>query len=415
MRTVHMVQIGLYHLLFGLAVVAIDGFLPARLSVLGISSLWTGIVVGTYSFSEAARIPFALISDSRSLFSRRRTSYIVVGNLVATLSFLTIPMVITSPIILISVVGFALGLSLSGPAADALLIDLSSEEERATAASTLHTLRILGFAMGGMMGTLIHRKWGFSNLFYVFGVVMLILTILSVYRVPDSGVGDNKPNNLNKPVNEIFTDFKNNLNKKNVILLTLFLLVFQIGLFMQNPILERFGIEEIMMPEEQAGTLNTAWAVGTLIAVLFASIYLMKRIGRMMTAYIGLLIAVLGLFLISIVTTLSQLYVSTFIFGIGSGLGSIPAIAIMMDICEGRTAASMIAFFGLIDALGKGTAAIMAGGLGQALGYRPIFQIEMFILLLAIILLRLTWIAHTQITDAKDKTISEIRTETNLI
>ena len=279
MRTVHMVQIGLYHLLFGLAVVAIDGFLPARLSILGISTLWTGIVVATYSFSEAARIPFALISDSRTLFSRRRISYIVVGNIVATLSFLTIPMVITSPIILISVIGFALGLSLSGPAADALLIDLSSEEERAKAASTLHTLRILGFAMGGMMGTLIHRLWGFSNLFYVFGVIMLILTFLSVYRVPDSGVIENKPNNLNKPVNEIFTDFKNNLNKKNVIVLTLFLLVFQIGLFMQNPILERFGIEEIMMPEDQAGTLNTAWAVGTLIAIIFASIYLMKRIG----------------------------------------------------------------------------------------------------------------------------------------
>ena len=87
----------------------------------------------------------------------------------------------------------------------------------------------------------------------------------------------------------------------------------------------------------------------------------------------------------------------------------------MMDICAGRTAASMIAFFGLIDALGKGTAAFIAGGLGQALGYRPIFQIEIFVLLIAIILLRLTWIAHTQITDVKDAPIPEIHTENNLI
>ena len=399
MRTVHMVQIGLYHLLFGMAVVAVDGFVPARHEVLGISPMLTGVVIGIYNMAEISRIPFGLVSDSRLLFSRRRTSYIVVGNLIATLGFCTIPSVVASPLLLISIVIFSVGLSLSGPAADALLIDLSTKEERPKAASALHSLRILGFALGGMIGTVLHRLWGFASLFYVFAGVMLFLTFLSVYRVPDSGFIGKNPINPNNQLKEIprITDLKKNLARRDVLLMALFLFVFQVGLFMQNAILERFGIRALHMPEEQAGTLNAVWAVGTLLAVLFTGFLLVKKIGRMAAAYLGFSVAALGLFLISIVETLSQLYISAFVFGIGSGMGSIPAIALMMDICEGGTAASMIAFYGLIDALGKGTAALLGGGGGQLLGYRPIFQIEILVLLVAIFLLRWTWVERMKV------------------
>ena len=397
MRTVHIVQIGLYHLLFGIAVVAVDGFVPARHEVLGISAIWTGVVIGVYNVAEISRIPFGLVSDSRLLFSRRRTSYIVVGNLVGTVGFCTIPSLVASPLLLISVVLFSVGLSLSGPAADALLIDLSSEEERAKAASALHSLRVLGFALGGMMGTVLHKLWGFDFLFYAFGGVMLVLTFLSVYRVPDSGFLEKNSLNPKNQLKDIprVVELKKNLARREVLLMTLFLFVFQVGLFMQNAILERFGVRELLMPEEQAGTLNAAWAIGTLLAVIFTGFFLIKKIGRMASAYLGFIIAGLGLILVSIVETLSQLYIATFVFGIGSGMGSIPAIALMMDICKvGGTAASMIAFYGLIDALGKGTAAFLGGGGGQILGYRPVFQIEILVLLAALLLLRLTWIEH---------------------
>ncbi len=397
MRTVHMVQIGLYHLLFGIAVVALDGFVPARHEVLGISALWTGIVIGGYNLAEISRIPFGLVSDSKLLFSRRRTSYLVVGNLVATLGFLTIPLVVASPLLLISVVIFALGLSLAGPAADALLIDLSTKEERPKVASALHSLRILGFAVGGMVGTVLHRLWGFNILFYVFGAVMLVLTFLSVYRVPDSGIIEKNPITSNNQLKTILRVYKlkENLARREALFMALFLFVFQIGLFMQNAILERFGIRELHMPEEQAGTLNAVWAIGTLFAIIFTGFFLIKRIGKMAAAYIGIIIAVIGLFLISIVETLCQLYIATFVFGIGSGIGSIPPISLMMDISEvGGTAATMIAFYGLIDALGKGIAAFLGGGGGQILGYRPIFQIEILVFLIALFLLRLTWFEH---------------------
>ena len=399
MRTVHMVQIGLYHLLFGIAVVALDGFVPARHEVLGISTLWTGIVIGGYNLAEISRIPFGLVSDSKLLFSRRRTSYIVVGNLVATLGFITIPLVVASPLLLISVVIFALGLSLAGPAADALLIDLSTKEERSKAASALHSLRILGFAVGGIIGTVLHRQWGFAFLFYVIAGIMLLLTFFSVFRVPDSGFIKKRPITTSNQLNEIsqLANLKKNLARRDVLFMAIFLFVFQVGLFMQNAILERFGIRALQMPEEQAGTLNTVWAVGTLLAILFTGFLLVKKIGRMASAYIGFSIAVLGLFLVSIAETLSQLYISAFVFGIGSGMGSIPAISLMMDICEGGTAASMIAFYGLIDALGKGTAAILGGGGGELLGYRPIFQIEILVLLVAIFLLRWTWVERMKV------------------
>jgi len=387
-----MVQIGLYHLLFGMAVVALDGFLPARHEVLGISVLWTGVVLATYSYAQISRIPFGLFSDTRPLFSRRRTSYIVVGNLIATLGFLTIPFVVSRAILLISVILFSMGLSLSGPAADALLIDLSSMQERSRAASVLHSLRIFGFALGGILGAVLHRIWGFTQLFLVFGGIMLILTIMSVLRVPDSSLTKQPVISLNGQVNVIsrVVKLKKALMQKDVLLMTLFLFIFQIGLFMQNTILERFGVGELLMPEEQAGTLNATWAIATLVAVILTGFFLIKKIGRLSAAYLGFIIAACGLFVISLAETLRFLYIGAFIFGFGSGMGSIPAIALMMDICEGEIAASMIAFFGLIDALGKGTAAFLAGGGSQLLGYRAIFQIEIIFLLVALPLLRLT-------------------------
>ncbi|MFQ6125965.1 MAG: MFS transporter [Candidatus Heimdallarchaeota archaeon] len=412
MRTTHMVQIGLYHLLFGIAVVALDGFVPARHEVLGISALWTGIVIGGYNLAEISRIPFGLVSDSKLLFSRRRTSYIVVGNLVATLGFLTIPLVVASPLLLISVVIFALGLSLAGPAADALLIDLSTKDERPKAASALHSLRILGFALGGMMGTVLHRLRGFNFIFYAIAGVMLVLTFLSVYHVPDSRKKIEEipfiPNNQLLAIPQ-GAKLKENLVRREVLLMALFLFVFQIGLFMQNAILERYGVRELHMPEEQAGTLNAAWAMGTLLAIIFTGFFLIKRLGKMASAYIGIIVAVIGLFLVSIVETLSQLYIATFVFGIGSGIGSVPPISLMMDICEvGGTAATMIAFYGLIDALGKGMAAFLGGGSGQILGYRPVFHIEILVFLIALFLLRLTWVEHMK-TNPPSSEVNAVR------
>ena len=60
-----------------------------------------------------------------------------------------------------------------------------------------------------------------------------------------------------------------------------FLVLFTLGLFLQDTILENFGAEVFGMPVSKTTLLNAWWGSGTLVGLLLAGWFIIPKLGKL--------------------------------------------------------------------------------------------------------------------------------------
>ncbi len=311
-----------------------------------------GLLIALYGLVNAVLQPFsgALIDHMG-----QRKPFIQVGLIIMTLATLGFLLVsrFTDLLVLRSLQG--IGVAMTVPAALALMVSATQKRTRGGAMGIYTTSRMLGLAIGPLIGGALFDKFGFDAAFYVGAGLIFIAVILVHLWVHDVPVPASK-----KPAKIQIIDPQ--LLTAGLLGAAFATFVMAGGFTMMSTLEEQFNARLDM----SAFLFSIAFS-----ALLFSRIIfqvplgrLSDRIGRKPLIIGGLIVMAPTTALLGYVTSFSALTGVRLLQGIGSAAVAAPAFAIAADMAqaggEGRQMSIITMGFGLGIALGPLVAGILA-------------------------------------------------------
>jgi BCD family chlorophyll transporter-like MFS transporter len=190
-------------------------------------------------------------------------------------------------------------------------------------------------------------------------------------------------------------------SSRQVLIFFSFLILFTLGLFLQDPVLESYGAQVFGMPIAATAQLNAFWGIGTLVGLLVAGLWIVPRLGKLPTARLGCQL-IAGSLLLLVLSGLSRsvplLQLVMLLFGLAAGVGTNSALCLMLDLTLPEAAGTFVGVWGLAQALSRALGKLLGGGLfdlGKLLPFGPdpypafalVLLVELFITLGALVLL----------------------------
>jgi BCD family chlorophyll transporter-like MFS transporter len=155
-------------------------------------------------------------------------------------------------------------------------------------------------------------------------------------------------------------------SSRQVLVFFSFLVLFTLGLFLQDPILESYGAEVFGMPIAATASLNAVWGTGTLLGLLLAGLLIVPRLGKLATARLGcqlIAVSLLLLLLVGFSGRVPLLQVVMLLFGLAAGIGTNSALVLMLDLTLPEAAGTFVGVWGLAQALSRALGKLLGGGL----------------------------------------------------
>jgi BCD family chlorophyll transporter-like MFS transporter len=155
-------------------------------------------------------------------------------------------------------------------------------------------------------------------------------------------------------------------SSRQVLVFFLFLVLFTLGLFLQDPILESYGAEVFGMPIAATASLNAIWGIGTLMGLLLAGLWIVPRFGKLATARLGCQLIAASLLLLLLAGFTAQvtlLQLVMLLFGLSAGIGTNSALVLMLDLTLPEAAGTFVGVWGLAQALSRALGKVFGGGL----------------------------------------------------
>ncbi len=390
------------------------------------------LVGGGLAFEQLvapSRVLFGNLSDNWPIRERKRTPYIYLGSAAfCILAVLSIPIIFITEEALasgsfIAIASSAIGLctlfALYGLAISmattpylALVIDLTTEKERPKVVGIIWCMLTIGIVVGAIAISITTKGLdGITDPLllqptlqkFMLRVSLIIFTISifsclgiepksnkfkSKERKQRQEIGLKPAWNLIRSSNQIFIFFS-------------FLILYTLGLFLQDPILESFGAEVFNLPISKTTLLNAYWGIGTLIGLLIAGLWITPRIGKFKAAKIGCWMITTSLILIIIsgyTKDENLLFGVLLIFGLAAGIATNSALSLMLDLTLPEVAGTFVGVWGLAQALSRAMGKLLGGGLldigrvisgpnNPLLAFSFVFSLEIIITIIAVLIL----------------------------
>lgn len=362
------ILISLAHLTIGIGIIALSTYIPAELKLLNWSESSIAYLVGFATLFELSRLVIGYYGDSGAITYRK---FFGLGLLVSVIGLLIIAQTIGNYIVFIGMVCFTIGSAILSTIIDAYLISRSGTENKNKIGAITQFFRLTGFAVGGILGTILYQNVSFASFFYIIAGIHFLASFLTLILLQE-GSGSTIEKTSSEHIH--FKQILSALRDKAVLGMTLFLILYPIGLFAQDAILEPFAIGVLQFQRAGVGRMAAIWGTATLIFIPVA-IAVERKIGRIITITIGLFLASIALLVIAylganvpitsneIKVAQNTLYGTLFLFGAGLGLMTTPGTAMMFDICAHNKTltTSLIAYFGIIVTISRASAAFLSG------------------------------------------------------
>ena len=155
-------------------------------------------------------------------------------------------------------------------------------------------------------------------------------------------------------------------SSRQILIFFSFLMLFTLGLFMQDPLLESYGADVFGLPISQSTILNALWGMGTLVGLLLAGFLVTPRIGKMASARLGcqlILVSLLLLIAVGFKGEVLLLQIVMVLFGLAAGIATNAALSLMLDLTLPTAAATFVGAWGLAQALSRALGKLLGGGL----------------------------------------------------
>ncbi|MEB3290462.1 MAG: BCD family MFS transporter [Leptolyngbya sp.] len=393
-----MLRLGVFNMGLGIMSLLTLGVLNrVMIEELRVPALIAAGTIAVHQFMAPARVWFGQMSDARPLLGYHRSGYIWLGIVsVAVISFLALQVVwqigghtltegwgpaVYPWVGLLGLLFAAYGLALSATSTPftALLVDVSDEDSRSRLVSIGWAMLMVGIITGVIITSIVLKpidldapfeqvRSAVNRLFIIAPAVVCALAILSTFgierkysRLRDrSSLQDREDGlTLGKALGILTASRQTGLFFG-------FLLVLSLSLFMQDAILEPYGGEVFGMTIAETTQLNAAFGMGTLIGIILTGWLVVPRIGKQRTVAIGCSWAALclvGMILSGLTAAPQVLLTAVFLFGTASGVLTLGAIVLMLDLTVAETAGTFIGAWGLAQAIARGSATVLGGGL----------------------------------------------------
>ncbi|PSN06016.1 MFS transporter [filamentous cyanobacterium CCP5] len=399
-----MLRLGVFNMGLGIMSLLTLGVLNrVMIDELNVPALVAAGAIAVHQFMAPARIWFGQMSDSRPILGHHRSGYVWLGILsVAVTSFVAVQVIWglagsmeevgwgpqSYPWVLLLGAVFAVyGLALSATSTPftALLVDVSDEDTRSRLVGIGWAMLMVGIITGVIItssvlgaleidASLSQVKVLINRLFIIAPAIVCVLAIVSTLGVEKkysrlrdrSDISDREDRITLRRALTILT-----ASRQTGLFFT-FLLVLSLSLFMQDAILEPYGGEVFAMAIAETTQLNAAFGLGTLLGIILTGFLVVPRIGKQRTVVVGCLWAAFCLVMISLSGLTGSpplLMAAVFCFGIASGVLTLGAIVLMLDLTIAETAGTFIGAWGLAQAIARGGATVLGGGvldLGKA-------------------------------------------------
>ena len=367
------------------------------LSELHFPGLLVGGALAFEQFVAPSRVLFGQISDSHPWGGRHRLPYIWLGTaLFCGLAVLSIPLIFhvgrlleaaSQPELALGIAGlcglfalYGLAISLATTPYLAMVIDRTSEAERPRAVGLIWCLLTVGIVIGAISISLSLRSLdGITNpvllepvlLGFMIRVIAVVLVLTVVATV---GLEPGRQQQLVQPSSSVRREDAITLaqawalvsSSRKVLVFFSFLVLFTLGLFLQDPILDSYAADVFGMPIAATASLNAIWGMGTLTGLLLAGFWIVPRLGKLATARLGCQLILASLVLLALAGLEPHVPVLQFVmllFGLAAGIGTNSALVLMLDLTLPEAAGTFVGVWGLAQALSRALGKVLGGGL----------------------------------------------------
>jgi BCD family chlorophyll transporter-like MFS transporter len=317
---------------------------------------------------------------------------------------------------------YGLSVSMASTPYLALVIDRTSEQERPRAVGIIWCMLTVGIVVGAIAISLSLRSLdgirdpevleptllGFMTRV---ALVVMFLTLVATWGMEPQRPSVGKMSSRSQP--PALTSRRRDdaitlsqawsliTSSRQVLIFFSFLILFTLGLFLQDPVLESYGAQVFAMPIAATAQLNAFWGMGTLLGLLLAGLWIVPRFGRLPTARLGcrlIAASLLLLILCGLTASVPMLQVVMILFGVAAGVGTNSALCLMLDLTLPQAAGTFVGVWGLAQALSRALGKLVGGGLydlGQLLpfgngpygAFALVFAVELLVALAALVLL----------------------------
>jgi BCD family chlorophyll transporter-like MFS transporter len=394
-------RLGLFQGCLGCLAVIFAGLLNrVMISELGLPALLVGVALAFEQIVSPSRVWFGQISDAHPIAGRHRLPYIWLGTaLFCGLAVLSVPLIFhvatllrqgssTAPLAIAALCGlfaaYGLAVSLATTPYLALVIDRTTEKERPRAVGLIWCLLTVGIVAGAIsMAISLRGLDGVTDplvlrqvlLAFMGKVVIVVLVLTGVATLGmEPRLSPSLPATPDMALEPSARDDGPTLRQawslitssRQVLVFFTFLVLFTLGLFLQDPILESYGAEVFGMSIAATASLNAVWGIGTLLGLLLAGLCIVPVLGKMNAARLGCRLIAITLALLVLAGfsgTVPVLQGILFLFGLAAGIGTNSALVLMLDLTLPQAAGTFVGLWGLGQAMSRAAGKVLGGGL----------------------------------------------------
>ncbi|MFM7323378.1 MAG: BCD family MFS transporter, partial [Nodosilinea sp.] len=398
-----MLRLGVFNMGLGIMSLLTLGVLNrVMIEELRVPALIAAGTIAVHQFMAPARVWFGQMSDARPLLGHHRSGYIWVGIVsVALVSFAALQVVWqlgeqiadqgwgpqAYPWVALLGLLFAIyGLALSATSTPftALLVDVSDEDSRSRLVGIGWAMLMVGIITGVVITAIVLKpielnapidqvRSAVNRLFIIAPALVCLLAFFSTVGIERRysrrrSLPDQREDSLT-----LGRALKILTASRQTGLFFSFLLVLSLSLFMQDAILEPYGGEVFGMTIAETTRLNAAFGLGTLLGIIATGWLVVPRLGKQRSVSLGCswaALCLIGIMLSGLTGSPAVLLTAVFLFGSASGILTLGAIVLMLDLTVTETAGTFIGAWGLAQAIARGSATVLGGAvldLGRAL------------------------------------------------
>lgn len=352
-------------------------------------------------------------SDAYPIWGLRRAPYIIGGSLLAGLGVaLAAWLALTSegaslPLLAAIVFGFLLygfGKNLSSNSFEALQADTFEGEQRPRAVTALRVAMFVGIIGGAIvLGRLLDPFSADKLLRITLGVAAAAFVLAAAaswaQEKQDAAVETAVAEARQIPFRQTFRTYVWHDPQVRRFFFVLMLVI--VGTLAQDVLLEPFGALVLGMSVSQTTRLTAIWGVGTVISMMAAGIWLIKKFGYRTVLNVGLVWSTLmfsGLILAGWAGSAVLFMALIFLLGAGAGLANAALLTGAIDFTSRAHAGVLMGVWGVAVQIGQAAGSLLGGGVVEVMlrltnhnaliGYGTVFAIESLLLLAALALFR---------------------------
>lgn len=356
---------------------------------LGIAAILITTMLGLHQFLSPFQIIIGRIADRHPIAGLRRTPYVILASIIASLVFLALPSVVHamgSGSLLATIAGFVLliifgvATAMFGDSHHALIAEVTSTRTRGGVISVVWTFTILSTILAAIVMNIVRPEYtpeAMQRLYNLTPWIVIGSAILGLVGLERRLTGEQLAVSIRTAQQSAPTG-----NPLGVALHLLhtnpqtrgffaFIFVSMFSIFLQDNILEVFGAEVFGLTVKETTRFQPTWGGGVLLGMMLMGLLsVMMTISKKKIALIGSIGTAFGMSLLALAALIHlQILVSPalFIMGLFTGFFNVGALSMMMDMTiEGATGLYM-GLWGVAQAFGTGLASVGSGALHTGL------------------------------------------------